>query len=98
MSDKATAYERAVAAGWPARGWAGDPAMTAAPEKRRPGRPRTGVTPNRTLRVGPVWDAAAAIAAERGETITSVITRALERYVVRHRGRTGADDGNNDPR
>lgn len=63
-----------------------------APEKRRPGRPRTGVTPGRCVRVGQVWDDAAAIAAARGETMTAVIARALERYVVRHRGRTGPDD------
>ena len=66
--------------------------MTAPKEKRRPGRPRTGVTPKRNIRVGRIWDDAAAVAAERGETMTAVVARALERYVVRHRGRTGGTD------
>lgn len=59
--------------------------MTAPQEKRGPGRPRTGVTPKRNIRVGQVWDDAAAIAAERGETMTAVVARALQRYVARHR-------------
>ena len=64
-------------------------------EKRRPGRPRTGVTPKRNIRVGQVWDEAAAIAAARGETMTAVIERALQRYVTRHRPeipRTSTED------
>lgn len=64
-------------------------------EKRRPGRPRTGVTPKRNIRVGQVWDDAAAIAAGRGETMTAVIERALQRYVARHRPevtRTATED------
>lgn len=55
-------------------------------EKRRPGRPATGETPKRNIRIGPVWDEAAAIAAERSETMTAVVERALQRYVARHRG------------
>lgn len=31
-----------------------------------------------------LWDAAKAIAAERGETLSDVIRTALERYVKRH--------------
>lgn len=53
--------------------------------KRGPGRPATGVTPKRNIRVGPVWDEAAAIAARRGETMTAVVEAALRRYVQRHR-------------
>jgi hypothetical protein len=53
--------------------------------KRRPGRPATGVTPKRNIRVGAVWDEAAAIAARRGETMTAVVEAALRRYVQRHR-------------
>ena len=53
---------------------------------KRPGRPRTGVTPKRNIRVGQIWDDAARIAADRGETMTAVIERALQRYVARHRG------------
>lgn len=55
-------------------------------EQKRPrGRPRTGVTPKRNIRIGPIWDEAAAIAARRGETMTAVIDAALRRYVARHR-------------
>jgi hypothetical protein len=62
------------------------------PAKRRPGRPRTGVTPKRNIRVGQVWDDAAALAAARGETMTTVVERALQHYVKRYRvSRT--DDG-----
>lgn len=57
-------------------------------EKRPRGRPATGVTPKRNIRVGQVWDDAAAIAAQRGETMTAVIERTLRNYVARHRGRT----------
>lgn len=53
--------------------------------KRRPGRPvTTGTTPKRNIRIGTVWDEAAAIAAGRGETMTSVVEDALRRYVRRH--------------
>lgn len=48
-------------------------------------RPRTGKTPVRNLRVGAVWDLALRIARRREETITSVITRALEAYVAENR-------------
>lgn len=44
-----------------------------------PNRPKT---PHRTIRVPePLWKSAQAKAAERGETVTAVILRALERYV-----------------
>jgi hypothetical protein len=52
---------------------------------RRRGRPRTGVTPKRNIRVGKVWDEAAAIAETRDETMTEVVTRLLQRYVSTHR-------------
>lgn len=57
--------------------------------KRRPGRPATGVTPKRNIRCGAIWDEAAAIAAARGETMTSVVAAALQRYVARHRPAAG---------
>jgi hypothetical protein len=53
--------------------------------KPRRGRPPTGITPKRNIRVGKVWNEAAQIAANRGETMTSVVERALQRYVARHR-------------
>ncbi|MGZ4521922.1 MAG: hypothetical protein ACXVXO_00680 [Mycobacteriaceae bacterium] len=44
-----------------------------------PNKPRT---PHRTVRIEPtLWQAAQAKARERGETVTDVIRRALERYV-----------------
>ena len=43
------------------------------------------MTPVRNLRVGAVWDLALKIARRRDETITAVITRALEAYVAEHR-------------
>ncbi len=46
--------------------------------------PNQPKTPARSVRVGaPLWDAAKAKAAERGETVTDVLVRALERYVKR---------------
>ena len=70
--------------------WYGKPVATdPIPPKRPRGRPPTGVTPKRNIRVAAVWDDAAAIANARGETITSVIEAALRRYVARH-GRTDA--------
>lgn len=51
-------------------------------QRRRPGRPATGQTPTRSVRVGDVWDRAREIAARRGETMTAVITRALEAYIA----------------
>ena len=41
-------------------------------------------TPPRSIRIpDPLWEAAKAKAAERGETVTDVVVRALERYVKR---------------
>lgn len=41
-------------------------------------------TPRRSIRIGEaLWHEAQAKAAERGETVTDVIVRALERYVKR---------------
>ncbi len=46
--------------------------------------PNQPKTPARSVRVAPLlWDAAKAKAAERGETVTDVLVRALERYVKR---------------
>lgn len=47
------------------------------PPKRRGGRPATGQTPVRTLRLGGVWDRCAELAAERGEKMTALVERAL---------------------
>jgi hypothetical protein len=54
--------------------------------KRRRGRPvTTGETKVRSVRIAAVWDQAAAIAEQRGETMTDVVKRLLENYVRRHR-------------
>lgn len=58
--------------------------------KRRPGRPATGITPKRNIRLGTTWDEAAAAAAEDGETMTAFVDRALRaelRRRARQRGR-----------
>lgn len=44
--------------------------------------PNQPKTPNRTIRVpDEIWEAARRKAADRGETITDVIVRALKQYV-----------------
>lgn len=61
-------------------------------EKRRRGRPATGVTPKRNLRIGAVWDEAEEIASARGEKISDVvrpiIERGLKRYIKQHQDET----------
>ncbi len=49
-------------------------------EKRKPGRPATGVTPKRNIRVGEIWDRCEELAAADGETMTKLVTRLLVRY------------------
>lgn len=52
------------------------------------GRPATGKTPNRNIRIADdVWNPAKEIAEVEGTNITAVIKAALRRYVARHRGR-----------
>lgn len=49
-------------------------------------RPPTGKTPVRNFRIpASLYEPAAAIAEKRGETVTDVVTRALQAYVRRHR-------------
>lgn len=55
--------------------------MTPATLRRVPNQPKT---PQRTIRVpDDLWAAAKAKADERGETVTDVLVRALQRYVKR---------------
>jgi len=54
-------------------------------EKRGRGRPATGVTAKRNIRVGQPWDDAEKIASAHGETMTMLVTRLLENYVRRHK-------------
>lgn len=53
-------------------------------ETRGVGRPATGQTPVRTMRIGGIWDEAKAIADRRGEKMTAVVEEALRRYVRKH--------------
>jgi predicted DNA binding CopG/RHH family protein len=47
-----------------------------------PAPPNQPATPNRTIRVSDeLWDAVKRKAADRGETVTDVILRALRRYL-----------------
>lgn len=47
--------------------------------------PREDWTPLRAVRVSDdLWEAAKRVAADRDETVTDVIVRALERYVREH--------------
>lgn len=57
-------------------------------------RPATGKTPVRNFRIPrAIHDPATAIAAKRGETLTDVVTRALEAYIRRHRHLLEPDPG-----
>lgn len=47
------------------------------------GRPPTGLTPLRTVRVDDeTWESASQAARERGENVSAVIRRALREYVT----------------
>lgn len=53
-------------------------------EKRRPGRPATGKTPTRSMRLGSVYEQAKAKAEANGESIAAVVERLLAGYVAGH--------------
>lgn len=48
--------------------------------KRPVGRPATGVTPKRNIRIGQVWDDVAELASANGETMTALVERLLTQY------------------
>lgn len=52
-------------------------------EPRRRGRPRTGVTPKRNVRIGATWDIAERHAAAEGVTVTAYVERAIARENTR---------------
>lgn len=58
--------------------------ITDTPRRGR-GRPATGQTPKRYIRAGAIWDEATAMAEERGETMTALVIRAIERELARLR-------------
>lgn len=52
-------------------------------DKKR-GRPATGETPNRTVRVSdPLWTAAKNKAEEEGKTVSDVVNTCLTKYVAK---------------
>lgn len=55
--------------------------------KHAGGRPATGVTPKRDIRMGPTWDESVDIAAELGEPFSAYVRRALETANAKHRKR-----------
>lgn len=62
--------------------------------KHAGGRPATGQTPKRNVRLGATWDESAALAADNGETMTAYVERALQAANAaehRRRRRTQAD-------
>jgi predicted transcriptional regulator len=57
------------------------------------GRPRTGETPIRHVRVGDsLWSQIAEIAREQGRSVTAVVIDALKRYVAWYRRQKRADE------
>lgn len=55
------------------------------PAPNVPGVPNQPATPTRSVRVpDELWQAALRVAHDRGETVTEVVLRALERYVRAH--------------
>lgn len=51
--------------------------------KRRPGRPATGVTPKRNVRIGAPWDRAEELAKQLGMKTTAYVEEALRRENAR---------------
>ena len=56
--------------------------------ERKRGRPATGQTPNRTVRVpDEVWEEAKRLAAEEGKRVSDVVNDCLRRYIQRRHKR-----------
>jgi hypothetical protein len=53
-------------------------------EKNRGGRPATGVTPKRDIRIGPAWDDLVSLLGP-GEKMAAVLTGLIEREARRRR-------------
>jgi hypothetical protein len=53
------------------------------PPKRKPGRPATGQTTKRNVRIGATWDRSAELAEQLGITETAYVERALTRENAR---------------
>lgn len=55
------------------------------PPRRRPGRPATGQTPKRNVRIGATWDEAAELARAAGVSMTAYVEAALRAENARAR-------------
>jgi hypothetical protein len=53
------------------------------PKRGRPQGSKTGTTPLRTLRLGPLWDQGKAVAQAHGMTMTALVEEALRREIAR---------------
>lgn len=54
--------------------------MTEETAPRRRGRPATGETPKRNVRIGAIWTEGEALAAKLGITMTAYVEEALKRH------------------
>ncbi len=66
--------------------------MTEEAAPRRRGRPATGITPKRNVRIGPLWDDCEAQARDDDETMTAFVVEALTRELARRRRRLRAEE------
>jgi hypothetical protein len=57
--------------------------MTEESSPKRRGRPATGVTPKRNIRLGETWDRAEELAKQHGMTMTAFVEQALLREIAR---------------
>ncbi|MDP9799333.1 hypothetical protein J2S43_007845 [Catenuloplanes nepalensis] len=57
--------------------------------EKRAGRPATGQTPVRTVRLGAIWDEASELATANGEKMTALVERALRAEIARLRRQAG---------
>lgn len=56
---------------------------------RRRGRPATGETPKRNVRIGGIWDECVTQAEADGESMTQFVAEALTRELARRRRKAG---------
>ncbi|NBE80291.1 hypothetical protein [Micromonospora rubida] len=56
--------------------------MEEQPKPRR-GRPATGVTPKRNVRIGAAWDTAEQLAGQLGLTVTAYVEQAIREHNAR---------------
>lgn len=72
--------------------------MTQTPEGRDVGRPATGKTPVRSVRLpDPLWDAVRQVAEAKGWTASDVVAAALHRYITAELASEGGAAGQPTP-